>query len=171
MSLPQLAALIRERNETETRISAITGRPASIGHLGEYIAAQIFDIRLAESAVHKSIDGWFNSGPLAAKSVNIKWYGCQEGILDMCVSEGPDYYLVLCGPKRAPARSIGPRPWLIHCVYLFSHADLCQSLTCKIGIATSIKSALWSTAQLHPLPNNPLLPLTPDQTAALALFS
>lgn len=54
MPLAELAALIRERNETETRISAITGRPASIGHIGEFIATQNFDIRLVESPTNKA---------------------------------------------------------------------------------------------------------------------
>lgn len=170
MPLENLARLIRARNENEAQISAITGRPGSIGHLGEYVAAKIFDIRLAESATYKAIDGWFNSGPLEGRSVNIKWYACHETILDICVNGHPDYYLVLCGPKRAPARSIGPRPWLIHSAYLFSHTDLCQSLTVKIGIATSVKSQLWADARIFPEALNGTLTLSQTQVDMLRLF-
>jgi hypothetical protein len=34
------------------------------GHLGEWIAAQVFDIALEASAVAVGIDGRFRSGPL-----------------------------------------------------------------------------------------------------------
>ena len=69
-----LASLIRQRNAAEIKIAAIIGRPASIGHLGEYIASKIFNIDLVRSASHKAIDGHFSDGPLAGRSVNIKWY-------------------------------------------------------------------------------------------------
>ena len=72
--LQRLAELIRNRNSIERNIASITGRPALTGHTGEYIAANIFDIQLVESASEKGIDGHFNTGPLAGRSVNIKWY-------------------------------------------------------------------------------------------------
>jgi hypothetical protein len=99
--LDELTALIHERNSLEQRISAIIGRPASIGHLGEFIPSEVFGIRLAENANHKSIDGWFQRGPLAGRSVNVKWYAKHEGLLDMCVESGPDFYLVLAGSKQS----------------------------------------------------------------------
>jgi len=57
--LERLAALIRDRNSIERSIASITGRPALTGHTGEYIAANIFDIQLVESASEKGIDGHF----------------------------------------------------------------------------------------------------------------
>ena len=62
--LERVAALIAERNAVDAEIGAITGRPVVAGHLGEWIAAQIFDITLESSAVAKGIDGHFASGAL-----------------------------------------------------------------------------------------------------------
>jgi hypothetical protein len=44
------------------------------GHLGEWIASQIFDIQLEASAVTAAVDGRFRGGPLAGRSANVKWY-------------------------------------------------------------------------------------------------
>ena len=41
-----LADLIIERNEIGGRISSIVGRPAMMGHVGEFIASKIFAVRL-----------------------------------------------------------------------------------------------------------------------------
>src|SRR4051812_4859198 len=98
-NLALLADLIRKRNALEQEITAIIGRPASIGHLGEYIAAEIFKIQLSESAVNKGSDGVFTEGPLAGKSVNVKWYGLREAQIDLTPAFAPDYYLVLTGMK------------------------------------------------------------------------
>lgn len=62
LELERVAELIAERNSVDAEIGAITGRPALAGHLGEWIAAQIFDIALESSAVAKGIDGRFTSG-------------------------------------------------------------------------------------------------------------
>jgi hypothetical protein len=78
-----LADLIKAKNSVDNIIANLIGRPAQIGHVGEYIAAKIFDIELNRSASQKDIDGYFRSGPLAARSVNVKWYGKREGILDL----------------------------------------------------------------------------------------
>ena len=72
--LVQLAGLIRRRNQLEQEITALIQRPAQIGHLGEYIAAHIFDIMLEQSAAHKGFDGRFTDGPLQGRTVNVKWY-------------------------------------------------------------------------------------------------
>jgi hypothetical protein len=37
-------------------LSGLVGRPAIVGHIGEFIAARIFGISLAASATQKSID-------------------------------------------------------------------------------------------------------------------
>lgn len=88
--LKELAELLRKRNEIDSAISSVIGRPAMSGHLGEFIAARIFDIHLAESATNKGTDGQFKNGPLAGKSVNIKLYGKQEGLLDINPAALPD---------------------------------------------------------------------------------
>lgn len=169
-TLRTLARLVNERNEVESRISAITGRPGSIGHLGEFIASQIFDISLAANANFKSIDGWFASGPFEGKSVNVKWYAKHEGLLDMCVDTGPDSYLVLCGPEGAATRQQGPRPWLIESVYLFEEVFLKQTLTSKIGIATSVKRDLWRRNEIFPEAAHERFVLSEEQRRALSLF-
>jgi hypothetical protein len=63
-SLKHLADLIIQRNINEQEITALIGRPASIGYIGEYIASKIFNILLVESASQKSIDGHFMDAPL-----------------------------------------------------------------------------------------------------------
>jgi hypothetical protein len=97
--LAEIASLIKQRNAVEQEITALTGRPAAIGHLREYIAAEIFHIALVDSASEKTIDGHFQMGPLIGRSVNIKWYAMQEGLLDITPTLQPDYFLVLAGPR------------------------------------------------------------------------
>jgi hypothetical protein len=88
--LQQLAQLLMERNVLDARISTIIGRPAQLGHIGEYLAAAIFDLALHESATHRGSDGHFRSGPLAGRSVNVKWYPKLEGVLDINQVHSPD---------------------------------------------------------------------------------
>ena len=68
-TLEQLADLLSEMNSIGEKISAITQRPATIGHTGEYIAAEIFDIELEETANAKGIDGHCSSGTMAGRTV------------------------------------------------------------------------------------------------------
>jgi len=51
-NLKKLSNLLSKRNLIEGEIGKIIGRPAITGHLGEYIASNIFDIKLSESASH-----------------------------------------------------------------------------------------------------------------------
>src|SRR5262245_12005509 len=102
--LERLAELIRARNRIDSELAVLITRPALCGHVGEYIAAAIFDIALERSAAHKGSDGRFNAGPLAGRSVNVKWYTAFCGPLDITPRALPDYYLVLTGPKQ-PAGS------------------------------------------------------------------
>ena len=67
------------------------------GHLGEWIAAQIFNIELEASAAAAGIDGHFRSGALRGRTVNIKWYLKREGVLDTTELAALDYYLSLPG--------------------------------------------------------------------------
>jgi hypothetical protein len=149
-SLEQLAELIRQKNAIDVKIAAVIGRPALMGHVGEYIAKCVFDLELNNSASSKATDGDFRSGPLAGKSVNVKWVGKQEGLLDLGSGDHPDYYLVLAGPSAPPTGSRGgTRPWAIAAVYLFDTEHLIPQLTIR-GVraeASTMKhSALWEVA-------------------------
>lgn len=172
-ALVTLAELLRERNAIDARIAALIGRPPEKGHLGEYIAAQIFGIRLEHLANAKGIDGYFTAGVLTGKSVNIKYYGKREGLLAMAAAGSPDYYLVLTGPKSGALSSKGlTRPFVIASVYLFAHEELTAAITAKLDpVATSVRAHLWQAAEVYPEPTNPLLPLSGEQRAMLALFA
>lgn len=150
--LEELARLIRRRNDVEVEITRIVGRPAQIGHIGEYIAAKVLRIELAFSAAEKGHDGRFAEGPLEGRTVNIKWYAKREGLHDMAPVSPPDFYLVLTGPHEpaGPSRGI-PRPWLIASVFLFDAVRLSDALLkagVKVGIATSVRKHFWEAAEV-----------------------
>lgn len=172
--LSQLAKLIDIRNQTERKITDLIGRPAAIGHIGEYIASRVFNIALEQSASHKSSDGHFQDEPYKGQTVNIKWYALQEGILDITPEALPDTYLVLTGPKSSTLTTRGRvRPWTIEKVFLFDAKSLVHELQTagvKIGIATSIRQRLWENAEIHPAVRNELFELSPAQRETLALF-
>ena len=172
--LPALAELIRQKNAVELQIAALVGRPALTGHVGEYIAAAVFDIELHTAATRAGSDGFFKSGTLKGRSVNIKWYGKHEGLLDISLKSPPECYLVITGPRAAPVTSRGgTRPWLIHSVFVFEADALHNMLLSrrvKLGTATSVVGALWEAAEVYPSSSNALLRLTPTQSSALALF-
>lgn len=169
-----LADLLKTRNEIGDRIADHIGRPAQVGHLGEYIASKVFNISLAESASQKGIDGHFVGGPLDGLSVNVKWYPKREGLLDMNSDASPDFYLVLAGPKVAAASSRGEtRPWIIRTVHLFHAGELVRKLRerpVKIGIATSVAQQYWEDAEIYPRRRDDLYPMTDKQRSLLALF-
>ncbi|MGH4017101.1 MAG: hypothetical protein ACRDSL_24875 [Pseudonocardiaceae bacterium] len=64
-SIVLVAELVRERNAIDERITQIIQRPVVSGHLGEWLAAQIFNVELEKSAVTAGIDGYFRFGPPA----------------------------------------------------------------------------------------------------------
>jgi hypothetical protein len=173
--LQELAVLLTRRNDIDARIARLIERPMTSGHLGEYIAARIFDIELESSAVAPAIDGRFRSGPLVGKTVNVKWYLKQEGVLDVSLSEALVYYLVLTGPRSASGSSKrGTRPWRIDAVYLFGAKHLLTDLTSrgvKVGVATSVRNAQWEVAEIYPTSANPALRVSVGQSTQLALFS
>lgn len=90
----RIAELLRERNALDEEIAAITCRPMSAGHLGEWLASRIFGIELEHSAVAAGIDGTFCSGPLRGKTVNVSG-----------ISSARDCWI----PVSPPARLL-PRP-------------------------------------------------------------
>lgn len=171
--LREVADLVAQRNEIDQELANIVGRPVVAGHLGEWIAGQIFGIELESSGSQRGYDGRFTRGDLAGRSVNVKWYSRQQGLLD--ISPHPaDYYLVLAGPTSAAASSRDAhRPLVIVAVYLFDMAALLAVLADagrRPGTATSVKSQHWAEAQIFPAPSS-RFPLSADQVEALELFS
>jgi hypothetical protein len=158
-----IADLLRRRNEIDAAIAKIIGRPMASGHLGEWIAARVFDIALENAATAPAFDGRFRSGPLAGRTVNVKWYPKQEGMLAMTESVALDFYLVLTGPRSAAVSSrSSTRPWRIDAAYLFDAADLLaqqRARNVKIGVAASVLSSQWDAAEIFPTARNELLPL------------
>lgn len=171
--LTELASLLKQRNYVDALITAIINRPSQAGHIGEFIAAKIFDIELNQSAAHAGIDGYFRSGNLAGKSVDVKLYGKQDGLHNFSPSF-PDYYLIMTGDTTPASSSRGKtRPIAIEHVYLFNALTLVESLTrknVKIGIATSVSKTYWQTAEIFPKQANTDLTLNEDQRRLLALF-
>lgn len=164
--------MLRKRNLIDAELADAMGKPMASGHLGEWLAARIFDIGLVPSSAHPVFDGHFRSGQLAGRTVNVKWYLKREGMLDISDSLELDFYLVLCGPPATPAAK-STRPWLIDAVYLFDaqklHADL-RGRNLRLGIASSVRNQLWADAQIHPpTPSSPLR-LASRQHELLSLF-
>jgi len=172
--LKKLSKLIKEKNKLDNLISEVINRPCIMGHVGEFIASIIFNIKLQPTATSIGIDGYFTFGNLSGKSVDIKWYSKNEKILDINTKVLPDYYLVMTGPGSPAVTSKGTiRPWLINNVYLFNSKKLVNDLKTsgrKIGIATSVRTYLWDEAEIYPIKRNKELELSIEQTNALKLF-
>lgn len=173
-SLEKLSNLMENRNVIDDQISGIIGYPAEKGHVGEFIASKIFNIKLNKSAAQKGHDGVFLDGLLIGKTVNVKFYPKREGMLDLQPKMPPDYYLVLTGPKSNPSSSRGmTRPWMIESVFLFDAEKLHNVLLKrgnKLGIATSVIDELWKEAEIYPNQTNVSLILSEEQKNRLRLF-
>lgn len=173
-ALENLSELLIEMNSIGEKISEITQRPATIGHTGEYIASHVFDIELEEVANAKGIDGRFRSGVLAGKSVNVKWYGKLEYMMDINPDALPEYFLVMTGPKAKVLTSKGGiRPWLVDYVFLFNAAELMIELNArgvKIGVATSVRKHKFQDAEIYPNKRNMSYRMTDDQMGILMAF-
>lgn len=143
-----LSNLIRERNRIEKEVFKITNQSFEIGKIGEFIASEIFNIELNQSFNQAGNDGYFKSGNLKGKRVNIKFYSKFDGKLDMGIEYSPDYYLVLAGSSKKEKIS----PWNIESIYLFNSIELRNELTgkVKIGTATSVKKVHWEKAMVYP---------------------
>lgn len=173
--LEQIAHLLRARNEIDAGIASVIDRPMTAGHLGEWIAAQIFDIKLEKNATTVAIDGHFRSGALVKKTVNVKWYLKNESLLDMTANPTLDFYLVLTGPPAPAVPSRGAvRPWRIDHVFLFDAHELLaeqQSRGVRVGIASSVPRRFWTAAEIYPATTNSAYALTLDQKVQLGLFA
>jgi hypothetical protein len=171
-----LSQLLKAHNALDSIIAGLIRRPVQLGHVGEYLAQEIFDVQLHTTAVHRGSDGVFRSGgTLAGRSVNVKWYPKNEGVLSVNPEVECDYYLVLTGP-RGPAQSSRDtvRPLIIESVYLFDTPQLVaelRSADVKMYSATSIRQALWNEAEIYPRAQNPTLTLSDEQRGRLALFA
>jgi len=172
--LKSLGELIKTRNDVDNKISQIIDRPGLQGHIGEFIASKIFDLKLHEDATKRGSDAIFKSGSLAGKNVNIKWYAKRENTLDINPAHPAEYYMVLSGPKSSMGHSRGStRPLIINSVFLFETAKLINQLkkrAVKIGITTSITQELWNNAEIFPSQRNNLLPITEKQKEFLKYF-
>lgn len=173
--LARLAGLIRRKNEVDNEIAALVNRPAQLGHVGEFIAARIFGIRLYSSATHAHSDGEFVDGRLAGKTVNVKWYLKREGVVDLTPDCACDYHLVMTGPRSPAARTVGAtRPWVITAVYLFDTQKLLAEQSqrgVQVGVASSVTEAQWQAAEIYPKQNNRQLVVTEERRWLLALFA
>jgi hypothetical protein len=174
-SAAYIASLLRQRNEIDSSIAKVINRPVTAGHLGEWIASQIFDIVLEESAATQGFDGRFRSGPLQGYTVNIKWYMKRTGLLDTTAFPGLDYYLVLTGPPTPSGSSRGvSRPWCIQAAFLFEERLLNAEQAArgiKSGIASSVIRRLWDEAEIYPQARSRLLITTREQVQMLRLFA
>jgi len=145
------------------------------GHLGEWIASRIFDIKLETSATAPGLDGRFRSGPLAGKTVNVKWYLKHEGLLDIARAGEPHYYLVLAGPPvQATSSRDTHRPWTIQTVYLIHTPALMSDVRARgvaVGAATSVRRSVWQASEIYPTPTNLDLPLDDDQRSLLKMLA
>jgi hypothetical protein len=172
--LTKLANFIKQRNTLEREITQLIDRPANVGHIGEFVASQIFGLTLLESASNKGFDGFFTELPLKNRTVNIKWTAKNDGLLNINPNALPDFFLVLTGPKSPPVSSRGQfHPWVIKYVYLFESHHLIHDLDnyeVKIGIATSVRKHLWEKSEIYPA-HNSLLEISQEQREALQLFS
>ena len=172
--LKELASLLKQMNVIGNQISEVIKRPALTGHIGEFVAGRIFNIALERSATSRGKDGHFQDGPLAGKSVNIKYYPKLE-TLDMRKDALPEYYLVLTGPRGSAATSRGSsRPLVIDHAFLFQSEALCRELNTrgvKIQTGTSLLRTQWDAAELYPHNRCERLSVTDAQRAMMALFA
>jgi hypothetical protein len=169
-----VADLLAQRNVIDASLAQIIGRPIASGHLGEWIAAAIFDIELESSASARAIDGRFGSGPLAGRTVNIKWYMAHQGLLDTTDARDLDYYLVLTAPPTTAASSRGAsRPWCIDAVYLFDARQLRsqqEARGVKLGLASSVTKPQWLAALIYPAISGGPMPVSAQQADLISMF-
>lgn len=173
-NLSRLAELLRARNTVESNIANLLGGAVNLNTVGEYIAANVFEIRLLPSAQHHEFAGIFAGGPLAGGTVDVQWYPRREGSMYVHSNPTPDYYLVLAGPKQESSTARAHvSPWIITSVHLFVGSRLLTALRerkVQLGAHTSVITQLWEQAEIFPRPHSPLLTLTDEQRQFLQLF-
>lgn len=177
--LTDLARAVHRKNRADARVARLMARQALPGPFGEFVAAMVFGIGLCRAANQKAFDGMFRGDALDGKTVNIKYKTRHDRLLNMKKEgeAGPDFYLVMTGPKKKAKPPLGEtRLWVIESVFLFDAAALVSELRKrnprkKIGVATGVPVDLWKKAMIYPNGVSPLLKVTDDQRDRLALFS
>lgn len=153
-NIEELGELIGKRNGIEEKISEIIDRPAEKGHIFEYIASQLFPIKLNKSASKGGYDGIFTGGDLNGKKVDIKFHAINGHLINLNPKVDRDtYLLIFTGPYESVSSSKGKtRPLCIDKIYLFNEKDICDQLDnrVKVGIATSVKSEYWNGKEIYP---------------------
>ena len=169
--LSDLSNLLKKSNDQGREISKLIGnKPMHTGRIGEFIAANIFKIKLHPNARTEGSDGIFRNFPPCKNTVNIKWYTRRESILSM-KKDGvePSYYLVMTGPEKR-CKEIS-RPLVIRSVFLFNTEELRKDLKVEIKRnATSINKGLWEKARIYPANTNKTLILTSEEKGKLEMF-
>ena len=172
-SLRTLSQLLKLRYNVDRRISHLIGRPVEKGHIGAYIASTIFDIELNNKYSAKGGDGYFRSGPLAGKSVEVKFL-IGDALVDLKLNPDFDFYLVLKGPASEAKNSRVPRSLAIETVYLFDARKLDRQQMLRNagrGTAASITKQQRDEARIYPPTANAPMALSAEQLQMLALFS
>ena len=161
--LKELSDLLQTRNRTEKDVNQLIERPVTTGILGEYIAGEIFDIKLADSGSNQGKDGDFTGGRfrgsnLEGKGVNVKWYTSKYNyiVMDSKCCNRPDYFLVLRGGTDNKPKVEGQFfPLHIETVHLFPAEELVKELEGKVkigplpGRSTSVKSEYWDKYKIY----------------------
>jgi hypothetical protein len=171
-NLPWLASLVKSRNTIDGKIADLIGRSAQINHVGEYIAASIFNIVFEEEGKLRGYDGRFVQGPLAGSTVDVQWRLRHDGLLNIRLDAYPDYYFILTGPENA--QSTLASPWSIAFAFLFPAQELLNALKergVQIGSGTSVTGPLWERAEIYPVPRNVRFVLSDEERKMLFLFN
>jgi hypothetical protein len=168
-----VASLVRERNAIDAKLAQIMHRPMASGHLGEWLASQIFDIELEKSAVTRGWDGRFRSGPLHDRTVNIKWY---SNVRALSTRSSPQRWTATWyWPARHPRRSLheaAPAPGTSTPCTCSAHLNSTPSSSPAVSSSASPPACAhkqWTNAEIYPS-TNPLLPMTPRQVELLGQF-
>ena len=171
--LVELARLLDERNEVDSKIARIVGMSARIGDVGEYIAARVFEIKLHESRSAKGSDGIFVGGQFKGRTVNVKFYTDSGNGLDLKPPGSTEFYLVFSGGGKEMGMKGVSRPLTIDSIYIFDESALMGKLLArgvKIGEPTSLRNEDWDEAELYPRSRSPVYRLIDDQRRMLKLF-
>jgi hypothetical protein len=173
-SVTAVARLVRERDVIDGEITRIINRPAVAGHLGEWLASELFDIDLEPPGSAEAFDGRFASGPLATGTVNIEWISRRDEQLDPDSSRAIDFHLVFTGTRALALTTKGlVRPVRINACYLFDARELEARQAARGATscaAAGLRAEEWNAAEIFPDRNNPLLTIGPEAHGLLALF-
>jgi hypothetical protein len=171
-NLSWLASLIKSRNTIDGKIADLIGRSAQINHVGEYIAASIFNIAFEEEGKRRGYDGRFVQGQLAGRTVDVQWRIRHDGLLNIRLDAYPDYYLIFAGPESTSSTTANP--WSIASAFLFNAQELLNALKergVQIGSGTSVTGPLWERAEIYPVPRNSRYVLSEEERKMLFLFN